>query len=81
MISALSPCHGIVNLKGHAEPLTPLCYFASCFKTDSSAQALVIVQRFKPQQNNSLLCLAGEEKEASRTTILKQQRPSKQNTT
>lgn len=62
------------------KPLTLLCCFASCLKTDSSAQALVIVQRFKAQQNNSLVSLSEKEIESSRTTILKHHRPSKQST-
>lgn len=71
---------GLWTWEDMLKALTLLCYLASCFKTDSSAQALVIVQRFKAQQNNSLLCLAEEERESSRTTILKQYRPSKQST-
>lgn len=58
MISALSRCHRIVNLGGHAEASDNTAPF--CLVLDSSAKALVIAQRFKAQQNNSRLCLAGE---------------------
>lgn len=50
---------GLWTWEDMLKALTLLCYLASCFKTDSSAQALVIVQRFKAQQNNSFMLSRG----------------------